>query len=261
MVKNINRLHHIIIPKKWDTGSKSQELLENLNSVSTDDIKAVWGELEVLVEENKSRKEILRQQNLEHSQKNEEKRIQKEKEEIEDRENEIMERFDKLSKSPEGLKQLHKEIDRKICKRIYKTINGFRWNSEEIWYELEKILMSKNNLRPCDLATAILPKKDWKVYLYIHSNYWTDYPSWVRWKYIIWINVNYNDELDTYEVAAPNWIDDSNIDWESENTLRDWPVTILHSYSDSLFDSGNRSKELLQEKFKLLDNNIFDEID
>ena len=141
MVKNINTLHHIIIPKKWDTRSKSQELLENLNSVSTDDIKAVWCELEVLVEENKSRKEILRQQNLEHSQKNEEKKIQKEREEIEDKENEIMERFDKLSKSPEGLKQLHKEIDRKICKRIYKTINGFRWNSEEIWYELEKILI------------------------------------------------------------------------------------------------------------------------
>jgi hypothetical protein len=53
-------------------------------------------------------------------------KINEEREEIEDKENEIMERFDKLSKSPEGLKQLHKEIDRKICKRIYKTINGFR---------------------------------------------------------------------------------------------------------------------------------------
>ena len=249
-MKTINTSQHIVIPKKCETGLKSQELVDNLNSVSTEDIKTIWGELEIWVKENNDRKEKLKQQNLEDFQKNEEKRKKA-------KEDEEIERFETLSNTPEGLKQLHKEIDKKICMRIYDTVKGVKWKVDEISYELQKLLETKNNIRPNNFFSALSTDEDWKVYFYVHSNYWTDYPSWVRWKYIIWINVKYDENTDLYEVPAPNCLDDSNIDWDSDRPLRDWPVSVLHSYSDSYVDSGNRSKELLQEKMKLLDNNIF----
>ena len=52
-MKSINTSQHIIIPKKWDTGLKSQELLENLNSISNEEISAISNE----INENKEQKE------------------------------------------------------------------------------------------------------------------------------------------------------------------------------------------------------------
>jgi len=84
-MKTINTSNHIIIPKKWDKELKSQELLDNLNSVSEEDIKKAWAEVESKMEEHEKIQKLRelanqRKKELEMKEKQEEEEKKKDEE-------------------------------------------------------------------------------------------------------------------------------------------------------------------------------------
>ena len=67
-METINTSQQIIIPNKWDSKDlKSQELLENLNSVSDEEISAIWDEIDtnkIVIEELKKHVAIQEPQEM-----------------------------------------------------------------------------------------------------------------------------------------------------------------------------------------------------
>ena len=241
-MKTINTSQHIIIQKKWETWLKSQELVENLNSISEWDIKTIWEEIESWIKEWVDRKEKLKQQDLDELERKEE---NKNYDKLQNRR-----LFNYLCKSPEGLNKLHKLLDKMICLKVYDIIKDCSWSEKNFWQILELCLMTNSWILPMDRSSAsVIPGRDCTIAFYIHSNNWSEVPGWATyWRFVLSINVVYNSKLDCYEVALPNVKEN----FDPHNHHSGFSVSFIHSLPYKNYDSDNRSKELLEEKMELI---------
>ena len=244
MTKKINVSQYVIIPKNTGKDTKSDELLENLNSVSNDDIKSIWGEIENWSKEIEVRKEKIRQQELEESKRRDLERKQKE---LNESKYNNLERLKKLYENSDDLIKLHNETNEAIWRRVLDIVKDCKWDRSSIW----NVLMERLNSVLWVKAELVKSSPDFDywgfVRIYYPSWHWIGKTTWLSKGFFeVTVMLQYNEEWKYFESYASYWEDRLN------ELRKSWylPVYLSHWNEKYWYDDKNYWENLLHAKIK-----------
>jgi hypothetical protein len=154
-----------------------------------------------------------------------------------------------FKENTENLGEMHNEIDKKICQRVFEKIKDCKWDNSTICGELKNALTKNSDVKP-----IYVDYKSGRVDIYFDSKVCSkDYWSWNKIWWII-ITVLLKPTESCWWVFEPYiwWPEELDYAWNWEWGIR--PVKIRHYDNKSHYDSHNKSKELLEEKIKLYES-------
>ena len=229
MTKKINVSQYVIIPKNTGKDTKSDELLENLNSVSAEDIKSIWDEIDG------SKEEIARLKE------------KKEREEKIARLREIANKMDKKYRSEqqaEDLEKMHEEIDKKICMVVYDILQYCKWTANDIVSSANFCLSVSWGIFS-DVEKFITNNEWGKLHLFFSPK--DNSGLNIKFKVVVKYKFDDSDNKSTnYTISSRVYPKSCWSSWRSE-----WPVVIFYWNNEGKYDCVDYSSELLEEKKKI----------